>query len=142
MESYPTEKLILVIDDELAILTMLESILSRKGYAVNTAVSGEEGIRKIENNEYSLILTDIKMSGISGYQVFDYLRNKIKKSTPVVGMSGTPWLLDQSNFDAVLPKPYHMKELLDLIHKFTEKNKSYLFINSLCQPLDGTMGSA
>ncbi|MBU0464910.1 MAG: response regulator [Proteobacteria bacterium] len=121
MKSYPTANPILVIDDEASILMLLERILSRNGYAVDTAANGEEGIRKIENNEYSLILTDIEMSGISGDQVLDYLRNTIKKSTPVVGMSGTPWLLDQSDFDAVLPKPYHMKELLDLVSQLTEK---------------------
>ena len=59
------------------------------------------------------------MPGISGHHIFDYLRNKIKKSTPIIGMSGTPWLLDQSDFDAVLQKPYLMKEMLDLINRFT-----------------------
>ncbi|MBU1696227.1 MAG: response regulator [Proteobacteria bacterium] len=121
MKSYPTKKPILIIDDEISILKVSERILSRNGYGVDMAANGEEGIRKIENNEYSLILTDIEMSGISGDQVLDYLRNKIKKSTPVVGMSGTPWFLDQSNFDAVLPKPYSMKELLDCISQFAEK---------------------
>ena len=121
MKSYPTANPILVIDDEASILMLLKRILSRNGYAVDTAMNGEEGIQKITNNEYSLILTDIKMSGISGDQIFDYLRNKIKKSTPIVGMSGTPWLLDQIGFDAVLPKPYHMKELLDCISQFAEK---------------------
>ena len=121
MKTYPTANPILVIDDETSILMLLKRILSRNGYAVDTATNGEDGIRKIENNEYSLILTDIEMSGISGDQVFDYLRNKIKKSTPIVGMSGTPWLLDQIGFDAVLPKPYHMKELLDCISQFAEK---------------------
>ena len=108
-----------MIDDETSILKLLKTSLSRNGYAVDTAASGEEGIRKIESNEYSLILTDIKMPGISGNQIFDYLRNKINNSTPIIGMSGTPWLLDQSNFDAVLQKPYSLKELLDLISRFT-----------------------
>jgi len=119
MKSNPTEKPILVIDDETSILMVLEKTLSRNGYAVDTAGSGEEGIRKIENKEYGLILTDIKMPGISGDQVLDHLRNKIKKSTPIVGMSGTPWLLESIGFDAVLPKPYYMKELLDLVRELT-----------------------
>ena len=121
MESCPIAKPILVIDDEPSILKLITRILSKNGYNVDTASNGEEGIKKIEGNDYSLILTDIKMSGISGNQVFDCLRNKTKKTTPIIGMSGTPWFLDQSNFDAVLSKPYHMKELLDLINLFTEK---------------------
>lgn len=121
MKNCPTLNPILVIDDETSILKVLKRTLSRNGYAVDIAADGEEGIRKIKNNEYSLIFTDIKMPGISGYQVFNYLRNEIKKTTPIVGMSGTPWLLDQSNFDVVLPKPYHMKDLLDCIIQFAEK---------------------
>ena len=124
MKTCPSSNPILIIDDETSILNLIEKILSRNGYPVETAAGGEEGLRKIENNEYSIILTDIQMAGISGVQVLDYLRNKIKKSTPVVGMSGTPWLLDQRNFDAVLPKPYRIKELLEVINHFTEKTMS------------------
>lgn len=121
MKNCPTLNPILVIDDETSILKVLEKALSRKGYIVDTASDGKEGIRKIENNEYGLILTDIKMDGISGDQIFYYLRNEIKKSTSIVGMSGTPWLLEKVGFDAVLPKPYHMKELLDLINRLIEQ---------------------
>ncbi|RLB92098.1 MAG: hypothetical protein DRH26_06990 [Deltaproteobacteria bacterium] len=112
---------ILVNDDEPAILKLMARILSKNGHAVDTASNGEEGIKKIEANDYSLILTDIKMPGISGHQVFEHLRNKAKKATPVIGMSGTPWLLDQNNFDAVLQKPSSLKEMLHLIRQFTEK---------------------
>jgi len=112
---------ILIVDDEVPILKMLQLKLSRMGFDVDTASNGEEGINKIEANDYSLILTDIKMPGISGHQIFDHLRNKIKKSTPIIGMSGTPWLLDQSGFDAVLQKPSSLKDILDLISQFTEK---------------------
>ncbi len=121
MNNCAIAKSILIIDDEKPILDMLKSSLSRKGYPVDTAVNGVEGIRKMEDNEYNLILTDIKMPGISGHQVLEHIRNKINKSIPVVGMSGTPWLLDYSGFDAVLSKPCYMKELLDLIQKFAKK---------------------
>ena len=122
MKNCPTLNPILVIDDETSILKVLKRTLSRNGYAVDIAADGEEGIRKIENNEYSLIITDIKMNGsISGEQIFDYLRNEIKKTTPIVGMSGTPWFLEHIGFDAVLPKPYYMKELLDLINRLIDQ---------------------
>jgi CheY-like chemotaxis protein len=123
MKSCPKPKIvpILILDDEPSILKLMKRMLSRNGYAVDTTVNGEEGIRKIERNEYSLILTDIKMPGISGNQIFDHLRNKSKKSTPIIGMSGTPWLLNQSGFDAVLQKPSSQKDMLDLIKRFAEK---------------------
>jgi len=53
---------------------------------------------------YDLILTDIKMPGISGDEVLGQVKSQNKYSIPVIGMSGTPWLLEQSNFDAVIAK--------------------------------------
>ena len=106
---------ILVVDDEVPILNMLKLRLSRIGFTVDTAVNGKDAINKIDHNFYNVILTDIKMPGISGDQILDYLRNKVKKSTPIIGMSGTPWLLAESQFDAVLSKPCTMEETLAAI---------------------------
>lgn len=112
---------ILVIDDEVPILNMLKKLLTRTGFLVDTAESGEEGIKKINSNNYALILTDIEMSGISGDKILHYVKNEKKSSIPVFGMSGTPWLLDQSDFNAVLPKPFSLKETVRVInHLITE----------------------
>ena len=112
---------ILVIDDELPVLNMLRLILTRNGFIVDTAENGEEGIEKINSNHYALILTDIKMNNVSGEDVLDYIKGKKKKSIPVVGMSGTPWLLELNNFDAILPKPCSMKEILTVIKQLIKK---------------------
>lgn len=113
---------ILIIDDEPGILKLMETILSQNGYVVDTAENGEDGIQKIEKNKYSLIFTDIKMPGISGNHVLKYLRDKSpQKDTPIIGMSGTPWLLDQDDFDAVLEKPYSLKETLDLVSQILKR---------------------
>ena len=111
---------ILIIDDELPILNLLSKCLTRNGYTVDAVESGEKGIKKIESNNYSLILTDMKMPGLSGEQVLQYLRYMKNNLTPVVGMSGTPWLLEQSSFNAVLAKPFSMKELLKVARQFIE----------------------
>jgi len=111
---------ILIIDDELPILSLLSKSLARNGYSVDTVENGEKGIKKIESNNYCLIFTDIKMPGLSGEQVLQHLRNTQNALTPVVGMSGTPWLLDQTDFDAVLEKPFSMKKLLKVARQFVE----------------------
>ena len=108
---------ILVIDDELPVLNMLKLILTRNGFMVDTAESGEEGIEKIDSNHYALILTDMKMYGVSGDHVLNYIKGGKKKSIPVVGMYGTPWLLEQNDFDAVLSKPCSIKETLTIINQ-------------------------
>jgi len=116
-------KSVLVIDDEQTILNLISKSLTRNGYAVDSAENGEKGIEKIESNDYSLILTDLIMPGLSGEQVLQYLRSIQKKPTPVVGMSGTPWLLEKIDFDGVLAKPFSLKELLTITKKFVEKIK-------------------
>ncbi len=112
---------ILVIDDELPILKMMELTLSRKGFIVDTAQSGEEGLEKINSNNYSLILTDMQMQGVSGNEILDHIKDYKKSTIPVVGMSGTPWLLNQEKFDAILSKPSSIKNTIDLVRKLIRK---------------------
>jgi len=106
---------VLVIDDEASILAMLSKVLSRKGYKTDIAHNGEEGIEKIKSNEYHLVLTDILMGKMSGDEVLKNVRNLKGNGIPVIAMSGTPWLLDQSIFDAVLPKPCSIQELTEVV---------------------------
>ncbi len=112
------EQRVLIIDDEPAILELISESLTRKGYTVDVAENGEKGIEKISSNEYGLILTDMKMPGMSGKDVLKHSRTHKTNGIPVVGMSGTPWLLDKTEFDAVLPKPFSIKELLKVTVKF------------------------
>jgi len=62
---------ILVVDDEKDICRALEFLLSREGYKVITAHSGQEALKKIEADDFDLILTDLKMEGIDGMQVLE-----------------------------------------------------------------------
>jgi DNA-binding response OmpR family regulator len=117
-ETEPTIPRLLVIDDEAAILRMLAMALSKKGYQVDTAENGEKGIAKLKVGEYSLVLTDMRMDKVSGDDVLREVRNIMGDSVPVIAMSGTPWLMDEARFDAVLAKPYMLKDLFDLIGKF------------------------
>jgi len=113
----PPASSILIIDDELPILNMLKISLTRKGFIVDTAQNGEEGLKKIDSNGYNLILTDIQMPGISGVQVLRHLKSRENNSARIIGMSGTPWLFGQNNFDAVLAKPCSLNELKDTIDR-------------------------
>ncbi len=109
-------KKILLIDDEPAILKLLCRIFSE--YQVETANTGEIALNKIEATHFNLILTDIKMPGISGDEVRDYARDILSIQTPIIGMSGTPWLLDETKFDAVLEKPILRNDLIRTVQKF------------------------
>lgn len=106
---------ILVIDDESILLELLRRVLTRAGFAVDAVESAELGIKKIHNIPYDLILTDIKMPGMSGNEFFDYIKNNVDQSLPVIAMSGTPWLFENSSFDAVLSKPFSKEDLLRVV---------------------------
>lgn len=62
---------ILVVDDERDICRALEFLLSREGYKVATAYSGQDALKKIEAEEFDLVITDLKMEGITGMEVLE-----------------------------------------------------------------------
>jgi CheY-like chemotaxis protein len=113
---------ILVIDDEKPIADLLEKILSRLGYFVKTAYSAGEGIRLFDKEVFDLVITDIVMPGNDGHAVVRHIRNSDKPHVPVMGISGTPWLLEEGEFDSFLSKPFGIKALTDALEKLALTN--------------------
>ena len=115
---------VLAIDDEKAILDMLRRALVIFGFRVEVASAGEEGIEKFDNNDFDIVITDILMPGIDGVGVLNYIRKSNRADTPVIGISGTPWLLQKEKFDMVLDKPFSIKTLVHSVKQFTEKKRN------------------
>ena len=115
---------ILVIDDEKVITNLLSQALNKCGFNVDTAENGKEGIVKFDNDTFDLVITDICMAGVDGNGVARHIRNSLRKTTPIIGISGTPWLLEEGDFDAVLPKPFSLKTLADTVKGLTETTLS------------------
>lgn len=107
---------ILVIDDEKLILNMLKLALTQSGYEVELAINGKEGVKKFDNGCYDLVITDMRMPELDGSGVVKHIRNSQKRFTPVIGISGTPWLFKNCDFDTVIPKPFPIKTLESSIH--------------------------
>jgi two-component system nitrogen regulation response regulator NtrX len=78
---------ILIIDDERAIRKALSEILAFEGFAVDEAVDGEEGVKKIKENNYDCILCDIKMPKKDGIEVLQIAKEE-KPDTPFIVISG------------------------------------------------------
>lgn len=106
---------ILVIDDEKAILNIIKIVLSRAGFKVEIALDGREGIQKFDSDRFDLVITDIIMTGLDGRDVVDHIRNSDRPCTPIIGISGTPWHLDNIRFDAVFTKPFHFEDLINSV---------------------------
>lgn len=70
---------ILVVDDEPAVCELIKKFLTSLGFSVRTAQSGEEALEKLQEEEPSLVLLDIKMPGIDGIEVLRRIRADNKK---------------------------------------------------------------
>lgn len=111
---------VLVIDDERMICDLLEQALSRINYSVDTANNALGGIAKFDKGAYDLVITDVRMPGVDGHTVVHHIRNSERESTPVIGLSGTPWLLQNGGFDDVLFKPFALKSLIEKVTALTK----------------------
>jgi chemosensory pili system protein ChpA (sensor histidine kinase/response regulator) len=92
VEEAPTqqavEQKILLIDDSLSIRKFVGRMLETAGYEVDTAVDGEEGLRKASAKNYRLILTDLEMPKLNGYEVIQALRSRPQtQQTPIIVMT-------------------------------------------------------
>jgi len=110
---------ILVIDDEEMIRDMLKQALSRVDVAVETAGDAEGGMAKFDNGAYDLVITDVRMPGVDGHRVVHHIRGSKRHRTPVIGVSGTPWLLQSGDFDDVLQKPFAIRNLIEKVQCLT-----------------------
>jgi len=110
---------VLVIDDERMILSLIKQALQRLDYTVETASDGTAGIAKFDTGGYDLVITDICMPGTDGHVIVNHIRNSPHKRTPVIGMSGTPWKLNNHGFDEVLAKPFQIDRLMQTAQTLT-----------------------
>jgi CheY-like chemotaxis protein len=78
---------VLVVDDDPVVRKSFDRVLSGKGYAVITAESGEEALRKLNEEKYDVVYTDIRMPGMSGLDVAEEVKAR-RPWTPVVIITG------------------------------------------------------
>jgi len=107
---------ILIVDDEPNMRMGLKDNLEFEGYEVEYAEDGKAGLNKIMGNEYSLILLDVMMPGMSGFEVCKYARSKGIK-TPIILLTAKGEEIDkvlglELGADDYITKPFSLRELL------------------------------
>ena len=119
---------ILVIEDELLILESIIELLQDEGYECLKAVDGEEGIEIAKDETPDLIICDIQMPGLNGYEVLQHLRANPRTSTiPFIFLSA---MVDKSDLrkgmilgaDDYLTKPFQPEELISSVKTRLEKH--------------------
>lgn len=109
---------ILVVDDDASIRTFVQSALADLGYEVKLAVNGQEALNAVAAERPHLILLDVRMPGVDGWEVLDGLRSAAGDQTPVVVMtaeySGQERAL-ASGAQGYLAKPFELDDLLDCV---------------------------
>ena len=115
---------VLVIDDEKSLLKLFNKVLKGAGFRVETATNGCEGLEKLHNTHFDVVITDILMPGMQGNDVANHIRNSQGQSTALIGISGTPWKLSEHDFDAVIPKPFSPETLLNTIQNICHNQVS------------------
>ena len=112
---------ILVIDDSKTIRRSAETLLSKEGCQVFTAIDGFDALSKIADHQPDLIFVDIMMPRLDGYETCSLIKhNKTFRETPVIMLSSKDGLFDRARGRIVgseqyLTKPFTKDELLGAI---------------------------
>jgi len=112
---------ILVVDDSKTIRRTAETLLSKEGCKVFTAIDGFDALSKIADHQPDLIFVDIMMPRLDGYETCSLIKhNKVFKQTPVIMLSSKDGLFDRARGRIVgseqyLTKPFTKDELLGAI---------------------------
>lgn len=123
----PTGKRILIIDDEIDLVTTLVDTLKFKGYEVTIAYNGVEGLEKAIQGKPDLILLDMMMPGMNGAEVCRQLRkNSETKNIKIMILSAKAQISDIAMAKTLgandyMIKPYELEDLLDKMKVLVEE---------------------
>ena len=106
---------ILIIEDEPSFVEALEFLLSKEGFTVEVASSGDQGLTLFERNGYDLVLLDLMLPGMSGVEVCKEIRKS--SSVPIIMLTAKDDEIDkviglELGADDYVTKPYSARELV------------------------------
>ncbi|MBV5305637.1 MAG: response regulator transcription factor [Desulfobulbaceae bacterium] len=119
---------ILIVEDEIKIAHSLQQVLGAEGYAVSTAVTGEEGFFLINTEIFDVVILDIMLPGHSGLEILEALRRR-DNQTLVLILTARDALEDRilgldSGADDYMIKPFATSELLARIRVLLRRGRS------------------
>ena len=117
-----SQRPLLIADDDQNVVAYLRTLLSREHFLVDTALDGEDALRKIKRNWYSLILLDLLLPKMNGFEILRELKAlhpRILNRIIVITGASTATLssFDERQVFALLRKPFTRGELLPLVRQ-------------------------
>ncbi len=121
---------ILIVDDEVQLVKALSAILKKNNYNTDCAYDGEDGLDKALSNIYDVIILDIMLPKMNGYEIIRELRNN-RISTPVLMLSAKSQTYDKIyglnlGADDYLAKPFESEELLARIKALLRRKTQFV----------------
>jgi len=107
---------LLIVDDDHELAQLLDEYLSLEGFQIDVAPDGEQGLQRLQQGRYDLMLLDVMMPGLSGFEVLKRLRGQGNRQ-PVLMLTAKGDEIDrvlglEMGADDYLPKPFSERELL------------------------------
>ncbi|PYV93662.1 MAG: hypothetical protein DMG05_00865 [Acidobacteria bacterium] len=127
MKSHPAKWRLLVVDDEIGMAESLRMLLSRLGYEVSIANSGEMALQELGCKPFDLIITDLVMEGLNGYDILDFV-DREQLNIPVIVLTGLGSVdaavkaLKHGAYDYIL-KPFDLDSFKVSIRRAIEKRQ-------------------
>ena len=117
-------KRVVYIEDEPEMIDLVRLILSRKGYEVHGANGGREGLELVSREQPDLVLLDLMMPDIDGWDVYQQLKaEEITRDIPVIIITAKAQSIDRvlglhiAKVDDYISKPFSPQELLDRVER-------------------------
>lgn len=121
---------ILIVDDEPNIVMSLEFLMRKNGYQVGIARNGTEALAAIDETPYDLVLLDVMMPDVDGYQVCRQLRQHPGRvATKVIFLSAKSQPADvqkgyEAGADLYIPKPFSTRQLMEKVRGLLSESLS------------------
>ena len=114
------QRTILIMDDDLAMQTVLEIALREAGYQVVLASDGQEGIEKLATLKPDLVVSDIMMPQMDGVEMFQRIKEQLQDDgIPIFIMTALnrkPWFADlEADGAVIIQKPFEIEQFLRLV---------------------------
>lgn len=121
---------ILIVEDDILVARNIKMVLKESAFNSDHVLTGEEAIEYVNTYDYDLIILDLILPDIQGYEVLKYIRDTKKLSTPVLILSGLSESIEKikglnEGADDYLTKPFNSEELIARINAITRRHQGH-----------------